>query len=126
MSHITPLSGTGQFIEPVMSTMKYRSTCTAWPSAEVDVQAVFGSTEPPPPPGLPVLDPTPGSMLVPLPLPAWLLVLILPLAPVPPATFDSSTFEPQASAMKVPNKIGATCPKRIRETSEVWGQARTP
>src|SRR4051794_16608920 len=29
MSHLTPLSGTGQFIDPVVSTMKYRSTGTA-------------------------------------------------------------------------------------------------
>src|SRR4051794_6220092 len=105
MSHITPPSGTGQFIEPVMSTMKYRSTGVGSPSAEVDVHAEFGSTEPAPP-LLPVLAPFPVLML---PLPAVLPVLpvlMLPFAAEPPLTLDSSPLEPQASATNVPNRIG--------------------
>src|SRR5262245_12990364 len=63
MSHITPLSGTGQFIEPVMSTMKYRSTGVGCPSAELVAQAEFGSTAPEPPlEELPALEPLPVSM----------------------------------------------------------------
>src|SRR6187551_2238062 len=110
MSQATPPSGTGQFIEPVMSTMKYRSTWATSPSAEIVAQAWFGSTTEPLPPE-PVVEPLPVS-IVPLVAP---VLESLPLAAAPP-TFDSSTFEPQASATKIPRKTGPTCTKRIRET----------
>ncbi len=76
------VSGTGQFIEPVMSTMKYRSIGIASPSAELVAQAEFESmTAPLPPFGLPVEEPLPVSRL---PVPALLLVLIFPVAAAPP------------------------------------------
>src|SRR6185369_4789486 len=63
---------------------------------------------------------------MPLPLPDPLFPsapVLLPFAAEPPLTFDSSPLEPQASATNVPNRIGATCPKRIRRSSEGGAEA---
>src|SRR5450755_89676 len=103
-------SGTGQFIEPVMSTMKYRSTGMGSPFAELVAHAESGSNVP----LAPVPVPLPDAELPPDPTINPFPPVPVPLADaaVPPVTCEV-LLPLHAAATKKPTRTGATSLTRI-------------